>query len=212
MIARWRTMPRGDRLRVQALIAFGLVAVYAPFCLQSSNRLFEAEKMLHRRRDRIEKRAQVGDLGGGPNLRTVQNRLAQVEAELAEEARRHGELDARFVPVDSVEAQQQLLLEISTLAERTGFRLVSITRKGTVPEGRAAGALPVDRTLGRPLLEIEARARFLALYEFLGGLAGLSHHAAATNLKLSVRDPKAERGREAEASSGQLYVQLQLSL
>lgn len=214
MIAKWKKMSPGDRLRTQVLIACGLVAIYAPFCLKSSDRYFESVKMLHRRQDRIEKRARLDPVAAsGPNVRTMESRIAQAEEHLRETDRTFGRLDARFAPLDSIDAQQRLMLEISTLAERTGVRLQSISRKNSATDAKASSpSMPVDPALGRPVLEIVARARFAALFDFLNGLDGLSYHAAAMNLKLYARDPRAERGREAETAAGDLHVQLQLSL
>lgn len=215
MLEKWRKMSPGDRLRVQILILFGLVAVYAPFYVGSSGRLFEAEKMLSRRKDRIEKRASLGKIaGGGPNLRTMENRIGQVEEQLKEVSAAFGKLDARFAPVDSDEVQQKLMLDLSTLAERTGVDLVSISRRGISPEGKATTAnAPVDRALGRPLIDVTAKARFGALFNFLNELETLPFHVCVVNLKLYTKDPKNERGSaQGDTSAGELHVQLLMTL
>ena len=55
MIKKWRNMSSGDQLRVQFLIGCFILIAYAPIYYISSDQLYEAKRMLHRRKDRIEK-------------------------------------------------------------------------------------------------------------------------------------------------------------
>ncbi|MDP0494990.1 MAG: hypothetical protein Q7Q73_02160 [Verrucomicrobiota bacterium JB024] len=209
MIDKWRKMSAGDRRKFQILIIFGLVGLYAPFYMKSSGQLFEAEKMLHRREDRIEKRASLDGLGAdGPNVRTIEGRIEEVDKRLEQVSADLAELNAKLVPVDSNEAQQELMLAVSTRAERTGVRLLTISRINAVsidPKGlkRSAG-----KAVERPEMEVTAEARFGELYNFLNALETLSYRVSVTSLKLYSKDSKTGNANP----TGELYIQMKISL
>ena len=209
MMARWRSLPPGDRLRMQAFMALMVLGLYGLLVYPFSHKKFaDSEQQLHRRRDRLAKRAGVEDIkGGGPTMSALTNQIAQVEKQLQELA---GELEKGFAPAHSSEAQQQLMLEISSAAERSGLDLVSVSRKGFAPKGEAAAAPPVDPELGRHLLDLTARARYGQLLDFLQELRGLSFQVSAMNLKLNAQDAKG--GPDPANAAGVLSIQMQISL
>jgi hypothetical protein len=209
MFEKIRNLPQSDRRRLQVFIIFGLVGLYAPFYLHTSDRLFEAKKQVHRREDRIEKRTSLDNLKlDGPNVRTLETRIKEVGDELSAVSATFEERYAGFVPVESGDLQQQLMLEVSTLAEQTGVKLVSVSRKGSSPQGVAA----VDRVLGRPLVNITAKAQFIGLLTFLNELDNLSYHVSVVNLKLYTGNPNDKSKADRVESSNELYVELQMSL
>ena len=215
MIKKWKNMSGTDRLRIQILLLFGMVALYAPIYLQSSDQLFDAEKLVNRRKDRIEKRTSLDAVSiDGPNARILRNRIAEAEEQLAALAEESKTLEARFAPVDSNEIQQRIMLAISTLAERSGVRLVALSRQNAPSASvRAPGNSAVARAQGRPLLDVTARARFDSLFHFLNALETLPYHVCVMNLKLYTSDPKAQRGARTESvPDGSLHVQLVMSL
>ncbi|WP_309386447.1 hypothetical protein [Cerasicoccus frondis] len=213
MFSKWKKMSRGDRLRTQLLIGFGLLALYAPVYLKTSKQLFESEKMLSRREDRIEKRTGLeGIESTGPTIRTIEKRIAEADAKLQAVNQQYAEVSAGFASLESTEEQHKLMLEVSTLAERTGVRVISVAREGSVIRGGDGGQIPVDRELGRPVIEVTARAQFYSLLNFLNQLDALTYHVAVVNLKLYSRNPNKQSKSTAAETEGALFIQLELAL
>ncbi|MFQ3224418.1 MAG: hypothetical protein ACI8Z5_000666 [Lentimonas sp.] len=209
MFEKIRNLSQSDLRRLQLLIIFGLIGLYTPFYLHTSERLFDAKKQVSRREDRIEKRTSLDDFeSGGPNLRTLANRIKNVTEELSVVSATFEKRYAGFVPVESGDLQQQLMLEISTLAAQTGVKLLSVSRKGSLQQGATA----VDRALGRPLIDITAKAQFIGLLTFLNDLENLSYHVSVINLKLYSKNPKGESDADRAEPGNHLYVELQMSL
>ncbi len=211
--ARWRKMSPGDRLRAQFVLALMLIGVYGLVLYPlSKGALDESERMLNRRKDRIEKRANIAGLKDtGLNPEVMRRKIEEVEARIQAVAAGFDELDTGFAPVDSSEVRQQLMLEISTLAARTGVELLSVSRKGMAGKGEMI-AVPVDPVLGRPLLVINASAPFWNLYDFLRGMKDLSFYASVMNLKIYTQ-PKADGARHGSPlPAGALHVALEVSI
>lgn len=213
MNGRWQKLSPSERLRAQAIVASLLLGIYAPFFFVSKGKLAESEKKIHRRADRIKKRAATPDsLAGGPAPQAIVKQIQEVDAKLTGIRASFDELDTGFAPVESIEMRQQLMLEISTLAERTGVEILSVARKGFSPE-KELGLPVVDPLLGRPLLEVTANADFRRLLEFLHGLRDLSFYVAVMNLKVHSRHLQQER-RPASGylSPGAISVSFELSI
>lgn len=214
-LEKWRKMPWAERLKYQGLIGFSLLAIYSlAFYPQTHTRFFEAKKMLSRKADRIEKRASSDDLEkiSKANPKAIEKKIEEVEARILEVRSSSNELDIGFAPVDSSDMRQQLQLEISKLAERTGVELVSVARKGFSLKGEEPVAA-IDPELGRPLLTLTANAYFDRLLDFLGGLKELSFHVAVTNLKVYSGDVLENGLRKYKnVPAGGLYVSLEVSI
>lgn len=214
MLNRWKKLSAGERLRTQLVIACLLLGMYGGVFYPISNgKLTNAENMLHRRQDRIEKRTGVGDLGsGGPVPQTIVKKIEEAEKQLQDVRAAFDELDTGFAPVDSSEVRQQLLLEISTLAERTGVELLSVAGKGFSPEKELSVPV-VDAALGRPLLAVTAHTDFTRLLDFLHGLKDLSFYVSVMKLKVSSRHLQEERrGSSAYVPPGALFIALEMSI
>lgn len=216
MLDRWKSLTPGERLKAQALLAFGLLGMYMLTLYPiSSGKYFESEKMLHRRKDRIAKRTKVRSLDhSGQNPQVIARKIEEVEAEIAEVSSAFNELDTGFAPVDSSDVRQQLMLEISTLAERTGVELLSVERKGAAPREGGAVAVPaVDPVLGRPLLELTATSQYGELLDFLQGLKDLSFYTSVMHFTIYSRELKTAPGNSAvPVRPGSLFISLELSI
>ncbi|MGE9292174.1 MAG: hypothetical protein ACQKBW_01055 [Puniceicoccales bacterium] len=209
MIDKWRKMSTGERRKFQILIICGLIGLYAPFYMKSSGELFEAEKMLHRREDRIEKRASLDGLGAdGPNARTIEGRIEEVDERLEKISATLDELNAKLVPLDDSEAQQELMLAVSTLAERTGVHLLTVARENTYAAGDNTRRRAADGTLVRPGMDVTAEAYFGELYSFLNALETLPYRVSVTSLNLYSKDSKTGKSNP----TGKLNIQLKISL
>ena len=215
MISKWRKMPRAERLKYQGVIGFTLLAVYSlVFYPQTHTRFFEAKKMLSRKENRVETRAGADDLTkiSAANPKVIEKKIEEVEARIQEVRSTSNELDTGFAPVDSSDMRQQLTLEISKLAERTGVEIVSASRKGFSLKGEEPVAT-IDPLLGRPLLVVTANASFDRLLNFLGGLKELSFHVSVMNLKVYSGDIIENGVRKYKnVPAGGLYVSLEVSI
>jgi hypothetical protein len=212
MIKKWRKMSRPDRARTQILLVCALLALYAPLYLNSSEQLFESEKNLNRRKNRIETRTNIDGIdSGGFNLRGLERKIEKANAQLQTVSADFEALHTHFAPLNSADAQQQLMLEISTLAEESGVQLLSVFKKGDAAQGEAT--IAVDHVLGRPLINVTAIAPFEYLLYFLNELETLSYHVSVVNLKLYTSNPNENpSATQATTSTSGLHIQLQLSL
>jgi len=179
-------------------------------------RYFEAKKLLHRKQDRIIKRTTMGEIkNSGGNPKVIQKKIDQIDKEIAETVGSFNELDTGFAPIDSTEVQQQLLLEISKLAERTGIELISVAKKGYTRKGELSIA-PIDPELGRPLLTLIANSSYFPLLDFLHGLKDLTFYVSVMNLKIYTDLNREELGtmrlEERNLPPGTLTVALDLSI
>lgn len=186
MIKKWRQLPREDRLKYQAVVGLLIIAIYCGlFMPRSVKRISEAEKMLSRRMNRLETRASMDKIGGsGLTPKTVEKKIADVEEQIVAVNASFDELDTGFAPENSSAMRQQLMLEISKLADRTGLEIITARRKGYTAEGGDSGSSIIDPLIDRPLLAITAQAPFDTLQEFLQGLKDLSFHMAVMKLKI----------------------------
>lgn len=213
MIDAWRKMATADRRRVQVLIGCALIAVYAPVYLLSSKDLFQSKKDLNRLKDRFEKRTSLVDMeGGGISTKIIERRIEKVEERLKVVSNTIKELDVGFAPVDSSEVQQELKLEISTLADRSGIELLSVSRRGSHSEEQFSTKVFLDKVSGRPLLDVKAKADFGQLLRFLTDLRELSYHVSVMNIKISTLKSIGGSDVQIKATDSSLYINLILSL
>lgn len=217
MLNKWRALSAKERMQYKLVGLFLIAGLYGLLIYPSTHtRYFEAKKLLHRKLDRIEKRASMGEIkDSGGNPKVIQKKIDQLDKEIAITTGSFNELDTGFAPIDSTEVQQQLLLEVSKLAERTGIELISVAKKGYTKKGELSIA-PIDPVLGRPLLILIANSKYFPLLDFLHGLKDLSFYVSVMNLKiytnLSREDMGAMRIDDRELPAGTLTVALELSI
>ena len=213
MIEKWRQMSGGERLRIQLLIAFCIVGCYGLLVYPgSSDRFLESKKMLSRKKNRIEIKASLdGVTDSGQSPKIIEQKILDVEERIRAVAAEFDELDSGFAPVNSSDVRQQLMLEVSTLAARTGVGLLSVSRKGATIKGNTALS-GIDREIRRPLLVIKAYSGFWGLIDFLHGLKDLSFHVSVMNLKLYSSVPEGEQDHEVRLPDGYLFTSLEVSI
>lgn len=211
MVQRWKALSSADRLKVQLAIGFIILGMYGALLYPLTHgNLFESSKAIHRILDRTEKRTKIDSKSLKANPQGVKRKLEEIDRKLAEVSQSFNELDTGFAPVESAEVRQQLLLEITTLADRTGVGLLAVARKGLSTEDGMVAA-PLDPTVGRPLLVLTANSQFRQLLEFLRGLKDLSFYVSVMNLKLYSRQLEEQKGRYPVAD-GTIYVALEMSM
>ncbi|WDP92773.1 MAG: hypothetical protein HUN04_24850 [Desulfobacter sp.] len=211
MVKKWKAMSRSERLQWQGLAGGCIIILYTfVFYPISSGRLAEKQKMLNRCKNRVETQTRIDNLkGSSSSPKSLESRIARIEKQIQATRQGFDELDTGFAPMASAEVRQQLLLEVSTLAERTGVTLLSVAVKGIrYQDGKTM--TPVDPELGRPLLLIQAAAPFWYLKDFFQGLKDLSFYVSVMNLNLYATPPK--DGKVKELHPGDLYVSLEVSI
>ncbi|MFG0250115.1 MAG: hypothetical protein ACF8OB_14600 [Phycisphaeraceae bacterium JB051] len=211
MINKWRNMSTADRRRTQILIGFLILAIYMPMYYISSDKLFEAQRMLNRRKDRIEKRINYKDIDtGGITVKAMQNRVDEVDKKIKQASQTLAQINSHFAPVESTDLQRQIMLEISAAAERTGAHLVAISPRRVARGDDSITRANIDPVTGRPMLDLTLNARFGALLQFLNALNELSYHVAVMHVKLEA--PQLPRDRSAtQVDPSLLQIQLIVS-
>ncbi len=202
-----------ERLMYQVVVLCTLLTVYMVGFFRVTHQKYQYSKnMLHRKQDRLEKRASFDPSKiSQANPKTIQNKIDAIEEELQQASLMFDELDTGFAPVDSSEVLQQLMLEISTLAERTGVILISVSRKGFNAED-GSEVVPLDPQLGRPLLVVTANTEFGPLLDFLDGLKELSFYVSVMNLKVYSLQAQGSSDKSIPSTPGGLFVSLEVSM
>lgn len=179
----WSALSQADRMRwlvIGTAITLGLYGLLVfPF---TNKELTSSSALLARRIDRIEKRAQVPQVDVAATS-TLQSQLARLSREREALEERHRTLAGRFVPSDDTNAHQALLLELNTLAETSGIRLL---KQGAEASGRGQEVHELkDRESGRAYMKLLGQGDYWGLLAFLKGLNQLGY--ASTPLGLEVR-------------------------
>ncbi len=215
MIGRWKRMTQKERGRSLIILCLLAICLYGSvFYPYRHKKMGEAEALLHRRQDRIDKRADLGKVkGSGLNPEVLEKKIAKTEELLAAEKASLNELDSGFVPIDSNEERQLLMLEISRLAQRTGVDLLLVARKGYNPESELTSAV-LDPQIGRPLLEVTANCDYGQMISFISGLKDLSYYVSVMRMRVYSRHVLEERRtlRDGYLPSGAIYMSLELSI
>lgn len=205
---QWEQLPGKDRNLYTAVAAAFLIAAYALLLWpQTDKRIgklaYDLEKMAVR-----EKSAAKADAKplvpppslGGKSPREAERELQALKTQLDEVTLEMRNLNARFVPLDDSLAMNALKSGLTSLAEAGDMEVTAIQHvvlrsddkdKAPTPEmlKEAAEANPYKR----PLLEMQARASFRGLMQFLDGLHQLPYVAApvASSIVVAVeRNPQ----------------------
>lgn len=184
----WRALSHQDRMRwlvIGTAVTVGLYGLLVyPF---TSKDLTRSSALLARRIDRIEKRAQVPKVDAAAAA-TLQGRLAKLEKQKEALEQRHRSLADNFAPVNDADAHQALLLELNTLAEASGIRLL---KQGDEMDRRRGVRELKDKESGRAYMRVQGAGNYWGLMEFLVGLNDLSYASAPLGLDIKLKgDPR----------------------
>lgn len=209
----WQRLSPRDRACIQIIIVTLMLAGYAIFVYPASHRrLQDAQTRIVRlRQDIAQQSVDENSADAKDSPRQVEEQISEADKRLKELSATFNELDSGFAPLESDAERQQLMLEISTLAQRTGIELLRVSRKGLSSGEGPSPPAPVDPTLGRPLLVVEARAQYHHLLRFLEGLKDLSFYVSVMNLKL-YSSQLGTAARQDATQEGQLQILLELSM
>lgn len=203
---KWQKLPADEKLRIQALIIAGMLVFYAPFLYMNKQANDKAIAMVHRKQNRIDTQVKIDKLPAmGRSTEVLQGLIVKAEKKLHDITSSFDELDTGFAPIESTEVQQQLMLEISKLAERSGVELLSVVRKGVDSSGNLT-LNALDDEVGRPLLALRAYSSYTGLLRFLYGFKELSFYASAMDIDVYSgdfpNDSKKKRGGQSEVVDG----------
>ncbi len=187
----WRNLTHQDRMRWLAIgtgVTLGLYGLLIyPFAAKDLTR---SSALLARRVDRIEKRAQVPEVDAGAAA-TLQGRHAKLLKEREALEERYRALAAQFAPANDPEAHQALLLELNTLAEASGIRLLQ--QGDEVDQHRRVRPLK-DEESGRSFMRVIGAGDYWSLIAFLKGLNELSYASAPLGMELKLKGDPEPRG------------------
>ncbi len=204
----WKKFPATNRLQLQLIIVFGLIGGFA-FLLAPVWQEYNMEKAkISRLRNRTSTRASMKEMAklSTATPKSIKKQIRAAEQKLAELRGSTDELDTGFLPVDSAETRQQLMLELSKLAERSEVHLLRVSRKGFYIKKDGTSVVPLDTELQRPILQVAAQGDFDQLLAFLDGLSDLSFYVSAVNISLSALVPKGG------ARDGTISINLELCI
>ncbi len=188
----WKKFPATNRLQLQLIIVFGLIGGFG-FLLAPVWQEYNMEKAnISRLRNRTSTRAALKDMAklSTATPKSIKKQIHDAEREIAELRGDANELDTGFLPVDSAETRQQLMLELSKLAERSEVHLLRVSRKGFYLKKDGTPVVPLDKELQRPILLVAADGDFDQLLAFLDGLSELSFYVSAVRVSLAAVVPK----------------------
>ena len=215
LMQRWTALPQKDQLRWLAVSVLTVLGLYSLLIYPSLNKdVTHAENMVNRKLDRLEKRAKLPEETklSSNSLSAELKKLNTKEKQLSSDM---ASLNERFSSPDDDSAHQSLLLEISTLAQNTGL---SILQQGSTATNKNVNTPVklVDRTTGRPLLQVKAQGSYWQLVDFIQGLQQLNHVSTVLGLDLmaAVAQEQAKEVNDAAAAlpPGQLKIALTLTL
>ncbi len=213
MIGKWKSMSKKDRLLYKLFFIFLVFVVYSLAVYpRTKNRYDKADQFLSRKQDRIEKRAALPDIPDMPSIKSLQKKIKKIDEQMKDYTIASEDLETGFAPLDSDQMRQQLLLEISNLAERSGIVLSSISRKQIFSNIDDPG---VDPEFGRPILLLKGRGGFWDFINFLRGLEDLSFFSAVVNFKVYAFPISGAGVKELSskvAMDGRLYINIEMSI
>lgn len=219
----WAKFSRGDRLRILLVSLASLLAVYMLLIYPGTQKALQhAENMVNRQQDRIQKRTKSASQVQAEmqvNPRVLARQLEKIDQELEQLTAELDELKAGFIPLEAGNEQRRLLLlELSTLARKTGVELLAVASGtggagGGVAKGaEALSATAVDRRLGRPVIKVSGRSGFWQLLDFLDGMENLSYQVAVVRLAIRSRHEQAGEGSKKDSSTAPGALDLSLVL
>lgn len=217
MLNKWQKLAPAEKKKIKVLLAFAMVALYSPVYFKTNAKLQHNKNMVNRIKDRISKRTAGAELGQDiPNSRVVENRQKKIEEKIAILHTKLNNTGVKFAPIDSAEDRQALKVEFSTLAEKVDLELLSVSRRGASVSGEDDAKLVLDKSTHRPLVDVEARAGYVELLNFLDGLETLSYQVAVMNIRIYAQKERQGRAgrkqRVEESSDSRLFIFMEVSI
>lgn len=209
IVQRWQAMPAKERNRWLLVVALFVLGSYGLIIYPNTHKAqLHAENMVNRKIDRIEKRTSAVP-ESKVNVGSQKVRLRELDKELKTLEVEWSRLKGMFAQ-DA--AQQDMLLSLSDLAQRTNLQILSQGAGGARAQSSAQAPTELlDHRSGRPLLKIQARGGYWDLMAFLEGLKELPHVSAPLALHLTTNNTDQPNGSD-KLPPGTLYVELTLTL
>jgi cell division protein FtsB len=210
---RWQKLSRSDRIRVLFVALFLLIGGYGLVLFPAADAQFKGSQAdLSRRMDRLAKRTVITVQEVSTNPRVLQKSIEKIDRELVFLKAEIKQLSSGFATATSSDERQRLILEIFTLAAKSGVVLDTISGKSTSLSSKRTSAV-VDSYWKRPLFKLSASAGYFELLKFLDGLKGLSKYVAVMNIDLQIRQREAVNNKKNAAKpQGPLQVLMTLAI
>ncbi|MBL4613219.1 MAG: hypothetical protein JKY91_05690 [Emcibacter sp.] len=220
MWKKFQDMSRGEQNKI--LFILGLIVLAGYFGLRYpviNKDMKHQESMANRRADRLAKRVVKID---DPKISTVRlgRQLVALDKSIQDKGTRLDVISRRFASLEDVKQIQELKLELSQLAERSGVYITSIggNKFVTRENDRSVGNKDSQQLLKdqsrnryeRPLTTMKSRTTYVGLMNFLEGLGTLSYNLTVVRLEISVDFD--EKKQELQSGTQPLEVSMLLAL
>lgn len=211
MLDKWNEMPKKDQNLILILICALMIGAYTGVVyLSLGEKVFETEKKVSRKENRLNKKTQ--QLGKLEDPSVYEKKIALIQPELEELTKTYNQLKNGFVPLDDLEKVESLRLELAEQARITGIVVRSMKTVGarrmdsdSVPDD-ASKKLLLSNPFERMLININSYTTFTHLLKFLDGLDELSYFAVVVQLNIKAVVPLLKEGEYEKASRKKLIA------
>jgi hypothetical protein len=194
----WRHFSAAERHQIVGAACFLIALCYGLLLWYPGNKslgelIYKEQKQNKRNSGASKGNATLQNFNlDGLDVQATRREFAKVQASLAEREAELSRLSARFMPLDDLEALQQLKSELTRLAESGDMEVTALEHIPRTAGDRPPTVEELKRTSARnrykrPLLRFYARASYRGLMAFLDGLPRLSQIAAPVWSRVTVR-------------------------
>ncbi len=204
MWQKFKDLPRGEQNKILIIFCLLILAAYfgVRYPILNKDTKYQ-ESMVYRRIDRISKRiVQVDE----PQVSTIRlnRQVKALDESIAQKKDRLNVLSRRFSSLDDIKQIQELKLELSQLADRTGLYVVNIggefqkgnsqLRRLSNQDSKKLIKEQSNNRYERPLTTMRASTNYVGLMNFLDGLSTLSYNLTVVRMEVSAVYDDKNRG------------------
>ena len=189
MKKRWQKLSAKEQVQAIVVAIFFIIGLYGMvFYVPTNKKRTRAENMLNRKKNRVETRLTATNSRLSVNPKKTSRLLKETEAEISRLEAELADSELGLAPLDNANGvQQQILLEISTLAKQTQTHVLSMSGKGIARKGQVRNII-MDKELGRPIIILQAQGSYWHLVDFLNGLGDLSYYVSVMRIVIQSKD------------------------
>lgn len=207
----WNSL--GKKKQNQLLISFTFLVIggyLLAWHWQNYTALEHAKNMVNRAENRLQlKKDAIPE--APPSAGQLAKKFSDFKAKKQELEFEFKQVSSIFMPLDDIQAYQNLRLSISDLAERYGVRVDSVNEvnQGALLSGSNGQQikLAISEKWGRPLIQYQMSLRYIDLLNFMDGLESLEYQVSVVGLEIEAE--LADEGVVVDASNEQ-YLSLQM--
>lgn len=217
LVTRWKKMQSKERLRWLAVGVLFVVGVYGLVVYPVTKAGYErAEGLVNRKLDRIKKRTTISEnIGESRSAAKLKRELRDIEKALESERQALAELQGRLPLANGQGAQDELVLDLSAAARKTGLRIIRLGGNSKV-KADGSPALARHKVSGRPIHKLHAKGSYWQLQAFLQQMEKMSVVSVPVYfqiaLPVSTAVAKNRESKVSEPERGLLDINLTLTL